>query len=347
MNTKIIEIKENEIDGEKIKEAARALKEGKLVAFPTETVYGIGANALSADAAKKIYIAKGRPSDNPLIVHLANWKDASAYVKNISEKAEKLAATFMPGPLTMVLEKRENIPPEITGGLNTVGIRVPCHSVAAALLKEAKIPVAAPSANLSGKPSPTGFEHVREDLSGRVEIIIRSGTANVGLESTVIDMSHEVPVILRPGGITKEQIEAVIGEVKINRGGVREKEIPVAPGMKYRHYAPQGKLHLLPAAGFEENLQALRMGLEKAKQSGKKTAALVPSEYIEALNDFETFDLGKQSDLEEIARHLFDGLRTMDLKEIEEIYAISYPEEGMGEAIMNRLRKAAGQKSMD
>lgn len=341
MKTRLITIEENKIDQEKIGQIAEALAEGKLVAFPTETVYGIGANALSEDAAAKIYLAKGRPSDNPLIVHLAEWEQLENYVTGIGNKAKILAEHFWPGPLTMVFHKKDNIPATITGGLNTVGIRIPVHPVAAAILKACQLPIAAPSANISGKPSPTEFEHVCHDLDGRVDIIVQSGSANVGLESTVIDMTGEVPVILRPGGISKESIEEVIGKVEMNTGLSGESQIPVAPGMKYRHYAPSGKLHLLPLASFEENCRILLEKMLTAKQEGRKVAAMVPTQYLEYLKDFECFDLGDKDHLEEIARHLFDGLRYMDREQIEEIYSLSYRQEGIGEAIMNRLTKAS------
>lgn len=343
MKTIVIEIDENKLQREHIRQAAEFLRQGKLVAFPTETVYGIGANALSASAAANIYKAKGRPSDNPLIVHLAEWKEVSDYAQNIGEKAERLAEAFCPGPLTMIFQKKENIPEEITGGRDTVGIRIPRHPVAHAILKECGLPIAAPSANISGKPSPTGFAHVAEDLDGRVDMIVRSGSAEVGLESTVIDMTGQIPVILRPGAITQEMIEKVIGEVRMNRGDLEEGEIPIAPGMKYRHYAPEGKLFLLSQRSFEEALAELRACLEKAEKQGKKAAALVPAEYAEQLSEYICFSLGKAGNLSEIASHLFEGLRFMDMNGIEEIFALSCSEEGIGAAIMNRLRKAAGK----
>ena len=343
MKTIVIEIDEAQPQPARVQLAADFLRQGKLVAFPTETVYGIGANALSAEAAAKIYQAKGRPSDNPLIVHLAEWTEATRYVEAIDERVERLAAAFWPGPLTMIFKKRDNIPSTITGGLNTVGIRIPRHPVARAILRACGLPIAAPSANLSGRPSPTEFAHVAEDLNGRVDMIIRSGSAEVGLESTVIDMSREIPVILRPGAVTQSMIETVIGGVRINRGSLKDSEVPVAPGMKYRHYAPKGKVSLLPPAGEAETLAALRAGLEAAARQGRKAAALVPAEYAEQLSPYLCFSLGSRENPAEIACHLFDGLRFMDSHQVEEIFAVSYPEEGLGEAIMNRLRKAAGK----
>ncbi|RRD93885.1 threonylcarbamoyl-AMP synthase [Clostridiales bacterium COT073_COT-073] len=345
MKTKVMEIDEKNPQIERVTEAAEYLAAGKLVAFPTETVYGIGANALSEEAAANIYKAKGRPSDNPLIVHLADWEQLPEYVTDISVQARQLAAAFWPGPLTMIFKKRENISGEITGGLDTVGIRIPIHPVARAILRACNLPVAAPSANISGKPSPTEFAHVLEDLDGRVDMIIKSGSAQVGLESTVIDMSGARPVILRPGGISKAMIEAVIGPVDMNRGQLADQEIPMAPGMKYRHYAPKGKIHLLPLADFDTTLRELKKQLTTAQQRGKKTALLVPDEYAREFPADICFDLGPEQALEEIARHLFDGLRFMDLNEIEDIFATSYPETGIGEAIMNRLKKAAGSVS--
>ena len=342
MITRVIEIAENAPQKEQVEEAARFLAEGKLVAFPTETVYGIGANALSEEAAASIYKAKGRPSDNPLIVHLAEWEQLPEYVTDISEKAEKLAKAFWPGPLTMVLKKRDVISKQITGGLDTVGIRIPAHPVAREILRACRLPIAAPSANISGKPSPTTFAHVLQDLDGRVDMIVRSGSAQVGLESTVIDMTGSIPVILRPGGISQTMIEEVIGKVKINKGQPADKEVPMAPGMKYRHYAPKGKIHLLDQTAFQGDLQVVKEQLAAAKSRGKKTALLLPSEYVRQFPQEICFDLGTETNLEEIARRLFGGLRFMDQNDIEEIFAMTYPEEEIGEAIMNRLKKAAG-----
>lgn len=341
MKTQIIEINPENPQTDRVRQASDLLKAGKLVAFPTETVYGIGANALSAEAAKAIYQAKGRPGDNPLIVHVANRNQVSDYVEDIGSQAEKLGAAFWPGPLTMIFKKKANIPHQITGGLDTVGIRIPAHPVARAILAECRLPIAAPSANISGRPSPTDFKHVWEDLNGRVDAIIKSGSSQVGLESTVIDMTRPVPVILRPGGISQAMVEAVIGPVEVSRGRLDRGQIPMAPGMKYRHYAPKGRLSLVDQVDFGQRLKALKDLAGEAAGQGKKVGLLVPSQYLAALSQYLCFDLGDENNLEEVARRLFDGLRFMDAKQVEEIFAPTFPEVGMGVAVMNRLRKAA------
>ena len=246
MKTEILKIDLHNIDSQKIKYAAQVIEEGGLVAFPTETVYGLGADALNKTAVEKIFKAKGRPSDNPLIVHVADKKSVGNLVLRIPEKAEKLMDAFWPGPLTLVMDKQSIVPDIITAGLDTVAIRVPSHPIALALIREAKLPIAAPSANISGKPSPTDSKHVINDLYGKVDVIIDGGFSNIGVESTVVDMVVDPPMLLRPGGITLEQLEDVIGNVRIDPGIAQKnldgKVVPKSPGMKYKHYAPKAKV---------------------------------------------------------------------------------------------------------
>ncbi len=324
-------------------EAAMTLRDGGLVAFPTETVYGIGANALDPVVVSKIYEAKGRPSDNPLIVHVGDCNDVSKYVKSIPEAAYKLMDAFWPGALTMIFEKNDSIPDLITGGLNTVAIRVPSHPVARGIIKAAGLPIAAPSANISGKPSPTIAKHVIEDLSGRVDMIVDGGDANIGLESTVLDMTQEIPMILRPGGITQDMLEAVIGQVSFDATikNLDSKEAPRAPGMKYRHYAPKGHLKVYKGKG-KQVIRRINDEIAEAQSQGLKTGVIAAREDVDNYNCDIILVIGSKHDPDEIAANLFRLLREMDDHQVEVIYTRAYSEEAIGTATMNRLLKAAG-----
>ena len=341
METKLLKINP-EVDVlteyiDELQEAADLLTAGKLVAFPTETVYGLGGNALSAESAKKIYNAKGRPSDNPLIVHVAEVEQVFD-IAYVDERAEKLMRAFCPSPLTCVLPKKPCIPDAVTGGRNTVAVRIPNHPVAQALLKTCKIPVAAPSANLSGKPSPTLGEHVYSDLAGRVAMVIDGGSAGVGLESTVLDLTAETPIILRPGAITAEMLVPYLGEVLIGGKIVGDKEIPKAPGMKYKHYAPKGEVNLFTA----EDLPTANNSLNSGE---KKVALLATADVLAKIDAQNTFCLGKdENDLETVAHNIFAALRYCDKIGAEIILCQSFTEAGIGLAIMNRLNKAAAKK---
>ncbi|MCU7673537.1 L-threonylcarbamoyladenylate synthase [Bacillus thuringiensis] len=320
-----------------LQEAAKLLRENEAVAFPTETVYGLGANAMDDEAIAKIFEAKGRPSDNPLIVHIGTKSQLDGIVKEIPPVAEKLMAHFWPGPLTIILPRKEGISERVTAGLNTVGVRMPDHPVALALIEEANVPVAAPSANRSGRPSPTLASHVYEDLNGKIAGIVDGGATGVGVESTVIDCTSTVPTILRPGGITKEQLEAVIGTVSLDPALKDEKEKPKSPGMKYTHYAPKAPLSIVE--GSREFIQQL---VDEKKEEGFKVGVLTTEEYQYVYNADVILSCGVRSDLASVATKLYDVLRTFDASEVDVIFSESFPNEGIGNAIMNRLTKAAG-----
>ncbi|PFE77048.1 threonylcarbamoyl-AMP synthase [Bacillus thuringiensis] len=320
-----------------LQEAAKLLRENEAVAFPTETVYGLGANAMDDEAIAKIFEAKGRPSDNPLIVHIGTKSQLDGIVKEIPPVAEKLMAHFWPGPLTIILPRKEGISERVTAGLNTVGVRMPDHPVALALIEEANVPVAAPSANRSGRPSPTLASHVYEDLNGKIAGIVDGGATGVGVESTVIDCTSTVPTILRPGGITKEQLEAVIGTVSLDPALKDEKEKPKSPGMKYTHYAPKAPLSIVE--GSREFIQQL---VDEKKEEGFKVGVLTTEEYQHVYNADVILSCGVRSDLASVATKLYDVLRTFDASEVDVIFSELFPNEGIGNAIMNRLTKAAG-----
>lgn len=323
-----------------INEAGMWIKKGEVVAFPTETVYGLGANAFDEQAVRKIFAAKGRPSDNPLIVHIAERQQLDQLVTDVSAQAEKLIARFWPGPLTLIFKKKAAVAPSVTAGLDTVAVRMPDHPVASALLQASGVPVAAPSANLSGKPSPTSAAHVRYDLDHKIAGIVDGGKTGVGLESTVLDCSGQVPVLYRPGGVTKEEIEAEIGPINLDFALHSEQETPMSPGMKYTHYAPAGTLWLVPDRSRIPELIA------RTKAEGKRVGVLTT---IEHQADYQA-DLvkacGKRSSLATVAADLYESLRAFDHAAVEVIYAETFPAEGVGIAIMNRLEKAAAGRML-
>ena len=327
-----------------LKEAAALLRAGELVAFPTETVYGLGANALDASACAKIFEVKGRPQDNPLIVHVCSFAMADSLITNWTQAAELCVKHFWPGPLTLVMPKTSKVPDEVTAGLATVAIRMPSHRVAFRLIEETELPLAAPSANLSGKPSPTSGSHVWHDLKGKIPLILDAGSSQVGLESTVLDLTGEVPTILRPGGISQEQLEAVLGEVGVDKPS--DIEPPKAPGMKYRHYAPQGEMLLL--IGSSERLnRRMRTEIQKGHARLKKVAVLCTLESAPLLHELSPdllYVMGSKKRVEEVASSLFEGLRLCDERGMDLILAEGVEEGGLGTAIMNRLQKAAGKK---
>ncbi|MBC1569561.1 threonylcarbamoyl-AMP synthase [Listeria sp. FSL L7-1425] len=321
--------------------AAELLQNGECVAFPTETVYGLGADATNQAAIQKIYAAKGRPSDNPLIVHIARREQMDQFVASYPPKAIQLMEEFWPGPLTVILPlKKDSLAANVSAGLSTVGVRMPEHPVSLELIKTANIPVAAPSANRSGKPSPTTANHVIEDLDGKIAGIIDGGPTGVGLESTVIDCSLEVPIILRPGGITKEQIERVIGPVDSSSNSTTEAEKPKAPGMKYTHYAPKAPVYLI-----EGSTEFWQSEINKAEAAHKKIGILATKELANKLTTNAVIQTtGSISALDEVATSLYNGLRAFDHEDVELIFAEVYPETELGAAIMNRLEKAAGNR---
>ena len=342
MNTEIIKLDETQMDAEIIQKAGTLIRQGGLVAFPTETVYGLGADALQSQAAMKIYEAKGRPSDNPLIVHIARQEAIEKIVTKFTPQAKLLAETFWPGPLTMILPKAQCVPYETTGGLETVAVRMPKQAVALALIDAAGGYVAAPSANLSGRPSPTKAEHVIEDLAGRIDMILDAGVVGIGLESTIIDLSEEVPVILRPGAITQKMLSKVIGETRLDPALVSDKETdrPKAPGMKYRHYAPKAPLIVV-----EGSQRAVIEKINSLAQK-KKTGIICTDETKKHYTHGIVKSIGSRQDEDSIARNLYGILREFDNLEVECIYSEAFDTPNMGLAIMNRLLKAAGHQKM-
>lgn len=337
---------ENILPGE-LDEAASVLKKGGLVAFPTETVYGLGGDALRPEASRKIYAAKGRPSDNPLIVHIATMKQLEKISRNIPEAAYRLAEQFWPGPLTMVLQKSELVPFETTGGLDTVAVRMPVHPAALALIRESDVMIAAPSANTSGRPSPTRAEHVAEDLNGKIDMILDGGPVSIGIESTIVDLTGEIPTILRPGYITKQMLEDVLGTVETDKAILEENKDknlrPKAPGMRYRHYAPKGELTIYEGSQ-EKVVEAINAAAKKAVLEGKKTGIIATEESKGLYKYGEIKTIGTLKDEETIARGLYEVLRELDAGGVEVIFGESYASDGLGQAIMNRLLKAAGQR---
>lgn len=327
----------NDIDVQRhaIREAADLLKQGLLVSFPTETVYGLGADATNEAAVAKIFKAKGRPQDNPLIAHVASKKQLLKLVSDIPAYAEKLMDTYSPGPLTFILPSNGTCAANVTAGLATLAVRIPDHPITLELLQQCDIPLAGPSANLSGRPSPTTADHVWDDLQGRIAGVIDGGATGVGVESTVIDCTEDIPVILRPGGITKAQIEQVAGACMIDPGlAGAETTRPRSPGMKYRHYAPEVPLWLVK--GNAEELQRLIMN---EQQSGKSVGVLASNATAVSLHADRVISLG-QNDAA-IAANLYDGLRAFKEGQADLIICEAFSEEGIGQAIMNRLRKAA------
>lgn len=341
--TRYIKIDPANPDTTVMEEAGRVLKSGGLVAFPTETVYGLGANALDGRAVARIYKAKGRPQDNPLIVHVADSQEVDFVAKRVPGAARALMEAFWPGPLTLVLPAGETVPAEVTAGLPTVAVRMPAHPVALALIRAAGVPVAAPSANLSGRPSPTSAEHVLQDLGGRVEVILDGGPAGVGVESTVLDMTASAPVILRPGGVTLEALTEVLGEVSADPAadGVHGGEIPRSPGMKYTHYAPEAPLLL-----FEGEPGAVRSKIKQLageyRAAGKRVGILTYRGGFDYSSEGEVVLAGRKDAPETVAAELYAALRRFNSLGVDLILAEGLEEQGMGRAVMNRLRKAAG-----
>ena len=347
MNTIIEKISGNvDSDNQIIKTAADIIVRGGLVAFPTETVYGLGGNAFDPEAAGKIYSAKGRPSDNPLIVHIAEFEDLARLTDHIPDSARILADRFWPGPLTMIVKKNSNVPATVTGGLDTVAVRLPSHPVARALIKASGTYIAAPSANLSGRPSPTNADHVIEDLQGRVDMIIDAGSIDIGLESTIVDLTEQIPVILRPGYITRGMLEEAVGRVELDRAlmtGVTGDVKPKAPGMKYRHYAPRADLTVIEGERADVINEINRL-IEEEEGKGVHIGVMVASENVHLIRGGTVIALGSGNNEEEIAKNLFSVLRKFDELNVDVIYAEGFSEDGIGQAIMNRLLKAAGQK---
>ena len=353
MKTKIIKINDPQgklslEEEQELKAAGEIIKNGGLVAFPTETVYGLGGDGLNPDSSKKIYAAKGRPSDNPLIIHICRFEDIYKISSDLPITAKKLSDAFWPGPLTMIVQKSENVPLETTGGLETVAVRFPSHPIALKLIDYSGGFIAAPSANISGKPSPTVAKYVLEDMSGRIDAIIDGGEVGIGIESTIIDLTVFPPQILRPGYITKEDIEEVINQVDTdvtiltNDSG----QAPKAPGMKYRHYAPKGELTIVTGDAKAVS-DYINSQTEKNMAAGEKVGIISTAEQMSAYKADVIKCVGKRDDEESIAKHLYSILREFDDENVTKIYSEAFATDGLGQAIMNRLLKAAGHNVVD
>lgn len=349
MKTLVEKINVEQIQSDIMKEAGMLIRKGELVAFPTETVYGLGADALSEEGAKKIYAAKGRPSDNPLIVHIADFSALDAITAQIPEEAKILADAFWPGPLTMIFQKSDRVPLTTTGGLDTVAVRMPSHPVALALIREGGGYIAAPSANTSGRPSPTLASHVYEDLQGKIPMILDGGPVGIGLESTIVDLSGDVPMILRPGYITQEMLQEKIGrEVLVDPGLIASDSTkhPKAPGMKYKHYAPKAQLTLIKgdSAAVVDKICALT---REHTQKGEKVGIIGTDETLSCYEDAIVKNIGSREDEDAIARHLYAVLRDFDEENVDVIFSEYFDTPRIGSAIMNRLLKAAGHQVIE
>ncbi len=344
METEILYLTGSPDDEEKLLRAGEIVKKGGLAAFPTETVYGLGGNAFDPEASRKIYAAKGRPSDNPLIVHIARLEDLPRVARTIPEEAKRLARAFWPGPLTMIFEKQEEVPKETTGGLNTVAVRFPSDPYAQRFIRYAGGFVAAPSANLSGRPSTTKGSHVIRDMDGRIDVILSGDDCEIGLESTIVDLTVAPPAILRPGFYGEEAISSVLHRTVLSRKGVlSDKEAPKAPGMKYRHYAPKAELQIFE--GTEENIvNSINEAVLKCEAAGRRAAVLCADETKDRYRCGTVFSLGSRKDEKTIARRLFAVLRKTDDCGIDVIFSEPFDTPLLGTAIMNRLEKAAGGK---
>lgn len=337
MKTKLIEFNSNRENINLIKET---IQSGELIAFPTETVYGLGADGLNEEAVKKIFQVKGRPQDNPLILHIENMEMLKELVEGDLSKAKDLIDKFWPGPLTLVLKKSKIVPEIITAGLDTVAIRMPNNEIALEIIKISNRPIAAPSANISGRPSPTDAKTCMEDLEGKIPLIIDGGNTLVGLESTVLDITGEVPTILRPGAITLEDIQEILPNVVVDKGILKSGEKPKSPGQKYKHYAPKAEAYLISGSSDEEKESKIYEFLKKNKE--KKVSLMVTSELYNKIDNLnlEIIDLGSRDNLEKIASEIFRSLRTLDKNCVDVILCEEITKEGIGLAIMNRLEKS-------
>lgn len=344
MDTIIEKVDPGHIDADVMEQAGKLIAEGELVAFPTETVYGLGGDALDPDASRKIYAAKGRPSDNPLIVHIAEFDDMKRVAREVPEQAKKLADAFWPGPLTMIVWKSDAVPEATTGGMQTVAVRMPNHPVALELIRRSGCLIAAPSANTSGRPSPTEAQHVAEDLSGKIAMILDGGPVGIGIESTIIDLTEEKPMILRPGYITPEMLSETLGEeVVIDPGIIAADDTrkPKAPGMKYKHYAPKAEMIIVDGAQDAVIDKINELTAAKCAE-GKKVAVIATDETKERYDAQVILSMGRRSDEDAIAQHLYKILRECDELDVGEIYSECFQTPRIGQAIMNRLLKAAG-----
>ena len=343
METKVEKIEKTQMNMDIINAAGQILKQGGLVAFPTETVYGLGANALDEEAARKTYAAKGRPSDNPLIVHIASLEDLYPITKKVPEKAVALAEKFWPGPLTMIFEKSELVPHGTTGGLETVAVRMPDNEVALALIRAGGGYVSGPSANKSGRPSPTMARHVLDDLEGRIDMILDGGPVHIGVESTIVDMTVEPPMILRPGAVTKEMLEETVGEVTVDHTILTaDAKTPAkAPGMKYRHYAPRAEMTVVEGP-LEKVVDKIGELAAARENEGHRVGIIATQETMDRYGYENVKCIGTREDESTVAANLYAILREFDDDGTEYIYSEAFASDGIGSAVMNRLLKAAG-----
>lgn len=343
--TKTTVIKVSKKDPEKnfIIKGAKVIKSGGLVAFPTETVYGLGANGLDEEAVKKIFLAKGRPQDNPLILHVADKEQVYPLVKSIPKEAQRLMDSFWPGPLTLLFKKSSLVPDCITAGLDTVAIRMPDHPIALALIKASNVPIAAPSANTSGKPSPTLAEHVMEDLNGKIHMIIDGGKTGIGVESTVLDLSGDTPLILRPGGVSMEELREHLPQVEEDLSLIKDDKgvVPKSPGQKYKHYAPKGEMYLF-IGSVDNMVKKIDEYAITYIAMGKKVGIMATEETKAKYDKGIIVSLGSRENKESIAQNLFSTLRMFDQEGVDIILAEGVDFQGIGTAIMNRMKKAAG-----
>jgi L-threonylcarbamoyladenylate synthase len=343
--TLLIKVDPQNPDAQKIAAAADIIRSGGLVAFPTETVYGLGADALNGDAVLRLFEAKKRPLDNPPIVHIADISGVYPLVAEVPANAELLMEQFWPGPLTLVFKRSNNVPKETVAGLGTIAIRMPKHKVALELIKQSRRPIAAPSANLSGKPSPTTAEHVFEDLNGRIDAIIDGGATSIGVESTVVDLSCDPPMLLRPGGTPFEALKKVLGDLRLHPFVQSEVELSLgeirSPGMKHKHYAPKAQV-ILVEGSVEAVVAKIKELAESYKAKGAKVGVLATDETQAAYQADVVKSMGSRHNLSTVAQNLFRLLREVDAQGVGIILAESVPSEGLGLAVMNRLRKASG-----
>lgn len=348
METKWIKDLEHTWNEEAIRQSGQIIRDGGLVAFPTETVYGLGGDALNPDSSRKIYAAKGRPSDNPLIVHICRLEDLSKIAAEIPENAKKLAEKFWPGPLTMIFKKTDLVPKETTGGLDTVAVRFPDHKVALAFIEAAGGFVAAPSANTSGRPSPTLGKYVYEDMNGKIEMLLDGGQVGIGVESTIVDVTGEKPMILRPGYVTYEMMQEILPELLQDPTmfSVSGNAKPKAPGMKYKHYAPKGELTIINGQA-DHVRKRLQQEVDKKRAQGYKVGVIAAGEDGSAYQADSVKVTGNRDDLAQIAKDLFRMLREFDDEGMDFMYTEGFSDKGIGQAVMNRLLKAAGHKIID
>ena len=345
LQTEVIKLDRENMDLDALKRAGEIIKSGGLVAFPTETVYGLGGDGLHEESSRKIYEAKGRPSDNPLIVHVADMEHLEKIVKKVPKAAYKLAEAFWPGPMTMILEKNDLVPYGTTGGLDTVAIRMPSDPIALELIRQGGGYIAAPSANTSGRPSPTTAQHVYEDLQGKIPMILDGGAVTIGLESTIVDLTEEIPTILRPGFISLDMVQAVLGEAQIDRGLIaNDSNIhPKAPGMKYRHYAPKASMVLVEGAQ-DKVITYINEEAKKKREQGLRIGIMATDESKELYKADVVISVGSRISMDSVAHNLFRALRDFDEENVDFIYSESFDTSGYGFAVMNRLLKAAGHQ---